>query len=248
RGRARGGVRGVRRGGGPPRPRPPRRLRRPRPRRPAGRRALRPRGRAHPPPRRPPPARRGRPPRRTRARPLRRRPRRPRVRRLRRRPRRVHRRPPTRPRLRRRRRAEGGRGALPGPRRGRPRGEEAPPRLQHEPVLTAEGRPQTAAGTMPEGYTLDTLAEHVGRELGVSGWRTVDQATIDAFADVTGDHQWIHVDVERARHESPHGATIAHGLLTLSLLPAMRAEVGVVPGGVGRVLNYGYDRIRFLAP
>ncbi|HLT48361.1 MAG TPA: MaoC family dehydratase [Rubricoccaceae bacterium] len=101
---------------------------------------------------------------------------------------------------------------------------------------------------MPEGYTLDTLAEHVGRELGVSGWRTVDQATIDAFADVTGDHQWIHVDVERARHESPHGATIAHGLLTLSLLPAMRAEVGVVPGGVGRVLNYGYDRIRFLAP
>jgi acyl dehydratase len=101
---------------------------------------------------------------------------------------------------------------------------------------------------MPDGYTLDTLPEFVGRELGVSEWREVDQALIDAFADVTGDHQWIHVDAERARAESPYGAPIAHGLLTLSLLPAMRAEVGVVPEGVGRVLNYGYDRVRFLAP
>jgi acyl dehydratase len=101
---------------------------------------------------------------------------------------------------------------------------------------------------MPDGYTLDTLPEFVGRELGVSEWREVDQALIDAFADVTGDHQWIHVDAERARAEGPYGAPIAHGLLTLSLLPAMRAEVGVVPEGVGRVLNYGYDRVRFLAP
>lgn len=97
-------------------------------------------------------------------------------------------------------------------------------------------------------YTLGTLRDFVGRELGVSGWLTVDQDRIDRFAEVTGDHQWIHVDTERARRESPHGTPIAHGLLTLSLLPALRAEVGVVPDGVARVVNYGYDRIRFLSP
>ena len=97
-------------------------------------------------------------------------------------------------------------------------------------------------------YTLSTLPDFVGRELGVSGWRPVDQALIDRFADLTDDHQWIHVDAERAARESPTGTTIAHGLLTLSLLPAMRAEIGLLPDGVGRALNYGYDRIRFLAP
>ncbi len=97
-------------------------------------------------------------------------------------------------------------------------------------------------------YTLATLAAFVGRELGVSGWHPVEQARIDAFADVTGDHQWIHVDKERAQRESPHGATIAHGYLTLALLPALRAEVGVVPAGVGQTINYGLDRVRFLAP
>lgn len=100
---------------------------------------------------------------------------------------------------------------------------------------------------MPD-YTLDTLAEFVGQELGVSDWLTVDQARIDAFADCTGDHQWIHVDTERAARESPFGTTIAHGLLTLSLLPTMRADLGLVPDGTGRTLNYGYDKIRFLAP
>lgn len=100
----------------------------------------------------------------------------------------------------------------------------------------------------PPGYTLDTLNDFVGREVGVSGWLTVDQARIARFAEVTGDHQWIHVDPERARRESPTGTTIAHGLLTLSLLPALRAEVGVVPDGVPQVVNYGYDRIRFLSP
>jgi acyl dehydratase len=97
-------------------------------------------------------------------------------------------------------------------------------------------------------YTLRTLRDFVGHELGVSGWVTVNQDRIDRFAEVTGDHQWIHVDAERARRESPYGATIAHGLLTLSLLPTLRAEVGVVPGGVAQVVNYGYDRIRFLSP
>ncbi|WP_412069169.1 MaoC family dehydratase [Rubrivirga sp. IMCC43871] len=95
--------------------------------------------------------------------------------------------------------------------------------------------------------TLDTLGNHLGQEIGVSPWRTVEQSTIDAFADVTGDHQWIHVDPERAAH-GPYRGTIAHGLLTLSLLPALRAEAGVHPEGVGRAVNYGYDRVRFLAP
>jgi acyl dehydratase len=82
----------------------------------------------------------------------------------------------------------------------------------------------------------------------VSDWITVDQPMIDRFADATGDHQWIHVDVERARRESPYGSTIAHGYLTLSLLPAMRAQAGVVPEGVAQTINYGLDRVRFLEP
>ncbi len=95
--------------------------------------------------------------------------------------------------------------------------------------------------------TLDTFGDHIGQQLGVSPWRAVEQSTVDAFADVTGDHQWIHVDAERAAH-GPYGGTIAHGLLTLSLLPAMRAEAGVQPEDAGRAVNYGYDRVRFLAP
>jgi acyl dehydratase len=96
-------------------------------------------------------------------------------------------------------------------------------------------------------YSLDTLADFVGRELGVSDWLTVDQARIDAFAECTGDRQWIHVDPERAR-EGPFGTTIAHGFLTLSLLPLLRTQVGGVPEGVAQVLNYGSDRVRFLTP
>src|SRR5690606_15381221 len=116
------------------------------------------------------------------------------------------------------------------------------------PPGAAPGRPPRRSRRPMSAYTLDTLRDFVGRELGVSGWVTVDQDRIDRFAEVTGDRQWIHVDTERARRESPHGTTIAHGLLTLSLLPALRAEVGVVPDGVARVVNYGYDRIRFLSP
>ena len=97
-------------------------------------------------------------------------------------------------------------------------------------------------------YTLDTLPDFVGASLGTSAWLTVEQDRIDAFAEVTEDHQWIHVDAERAAREAPGGTTIAHGLLTLALLPAMRSELGLVPDGVGRAINYGYDRIRFLAP
>jgi acyl dehydratase len=99
-----------------------------------------------------------------------------------------------------------------------------------------------------ERYDVSTLEQFVGRELGVSSWLTVDQGRINEFADCTGDRQWIHVDVERAKRESPLGSTIAHGYLTLSLVATMSMEMGLVPTGVSQVLNYGLDRVRFIAP
>ena len=88
------------------------------------------------------------------------------------------------------------------------------------------------------------LAQHVGRELGPSDWMTVDQAIIDKFAAATGDHQWIHVDVERAKKEMPEGKTIAHGYLTLSLVPRM-AQTLVKVTARKRGLNYGSNKVRF---
>ena len=105
----------------------------------------------------------------------------------------------------------------------------------------------TEAATLP-AYTMTTAAAHVGRELGVSDWVLVDQARIDTFGACTGDRQWIHVDVERARRESPFGAPIAHGYLCLSLLAAMLIEIGVIPPDAAAGLNYGLDKVRFLAP
>ena len=99
-----------------------------------------------------------------------------------------------------------------------------------------------------DGYSLSTIKQFVGQELGVSGWMTIDQERINHYADFTGDHQWIHVDVERARRESPFGSTIAHGFLTLSLAASWQYEVGIIPAGVSEALNYGLDRVRFLAP
>jgi acyl dehydratase len=90
------------------------------------------------------------------------------------------------------------------------------------------------------------LKELVGRELGPTEWVEVGQDKIDAFAAVTGDHQWIHVDPERAA-ESPLGSTIAHGLLTLSLGPAFM-EALMSFGGFAHALNYGYEKVRFPAP
>ena len=86
-----------------------------------------------------------------------------------------------------------------------------------------------------------------GERVGESAWRTVTQALVDDFARVSGDHQWIHVDPERARRESPLGTTIAHGFLTLSLLSSMTAEVISMP--TARLsLNYGFDKLRFVSP
>jgi acyl dehydratase len=97
-------------------------------------------------------------------------------------------------------------------------------------------------------YNMSTAAQFVGQELGASDWVTVDQDRIDRFAECTGDHQWIHVDVERARRESPYGGPIAHGFLSLSLLAALVTEIGVVPPDAAATLNYGLDKLRFVTP
>jgi acyl dehydratase len=97
-------------------------------------------------------------------------------------------------------------------------------------------------------YCVATLHSRVGHDFGLSMPVVLDQARIDQFAGCTGDHQWIHVDAERARRESPLGGTIAHGLLTLALIPAAQFELGVYPADAANVLNYGFERVRFLAP
>jgi acyl dehydratase len=91
------------------------------------------------------------------------------------------------------------------------------------------------------------LSERVGQQVHVSDWLTITQQRIDAFADATSDHQWIHVDPVRAAAESPWGSTIAHGYLTLSLYPALRGLVATTPiyPGVRQVINYGLDKLRF---
>lgn len=91
------------------------------------------------------------------------------------------------------------------------------------------------------------MREAVGSELGVSGWVEVTQERIDRFAEATGDRQWIHVDPERARRESPYGATVAHGYLTLSMLPVFIYDV-IRLEGVRQSVNYGSNRVRFPAP
>jgi len=89
------------------------------------------------------------------------------------------------------------------------------------------------------------LMTYAGKEMGVSDWYTVTQEQIDKFADATGDHQWIHVDVERAKKEMPGGKTIAHGWLTLSLVPRLAATIYRVKNR-SRGVNYGANRVRFI--
>jgi len=92
--------------------------------------------------------------------------------------------------------------------------------------------------------SFDELPSLAGQEIGVSEWFTLDQQRINLFADATGDHQWIHVDVERAKKEMPDGKTIAHGFLTLSLLPVLGSQIMRV-SGVSRGINYGCNKVRF---
>lgn len=94
--------------------------------------------------------------------------------------------------------------------------------------------------------TFDEIGDAVGEKLGTSDWLKVDQARVDAFAEATGDHQWIHVDVERAA-EGPFGGTVAHGYLTLSLIPQFAAQIfGLETPGAK--LNYGVNKVRFPNP
>ncbi|HEX6741340.1 MAG TPA: MaoC family dehydratase [Sphingomicrobium sp.] len=95
--------------------------------------------------------------------------------------------------------------------------------------------------------SLDEIRSRIGQVVGLSSWLTVDQARIDAFADATEDHQFIHVD-PGAAESAGFGGTIAHGFLSLSLLSRMAAEAMLIPDGVKIALNYGFDRVRFLAP
>ena len=97
-------------------------------------------------------------------------------------------------------------------------------------------------------FSLSNVEAFVGRELGVSAWVTMDQHRIDQFADCTEDHQWIHTDVERAKRDSPLGTTIAHGYLTLAVLAPSTFEIVVRPARISQALNYGLDRVRFIAP
>src|SRR5215831_13995467 len=99
-----------------------------------------------------------------------------------------------------------------------------------------------------EGYSLRTIATFVGRPLGVTEWVVIEQKRIDQFAECTDDHQWIHVDVERAARESVFGSTVAHGYLTLALLARFTFEVGLVPDDATQAFNYGLDRVRFMTP
>ena len=106
------------------------------------------------------------------------------------------------------------------------------------------------ARRLPVGVAMDRedFVKLVGTELGLSEWHTVDQKQIDAFAHATNDHQFIHIDPERARRETPFGGTIAHGFLSLSVLPAMAYATMPTLNGAAMSINYGFDKIRFLTP
>ncbi|WP_417497540.1 MaoC family dehydratase [Maricaulis sp.] len=92
------------------------------------------------------------------------------------------------------------------------------------------------------------LAKHIGQEIGLSDWIELDQSRIDQFADVTEDHQFIHLDAERAAKETPFGGTIAHGFLSLSMLSRMAMDIAFTLEGMAMGINYGFDKVRFLVP
>jgi acyl dehydratase len=101
---------------------------------------------------------------------------------------------------------------------------------------------------MADKIHLSDLGKHIGEEMGISSWITLDQARITEFAHCTGDHQWIHVDAERAARESPFGTTIAHGFLTLALIAPTTFEILVAVVTPKSVVNYGLEKVRFHAP
>src|SRR3954470_6095507 len=100
---------------------------------------------------------------------------------------------------------------------------------------------------MTTTMTIDELEQSGERELGTSSWHEITQEQVNQFADATGDHQWIHVDPERAARESPFGGPVAHGYLTLSLLPSLMPQIVEITG-FRMGVNYGTDKVRFPAP
>jgi len=96
--------------------------------------------------------------------------------------------------------------------------------------------------------SLQSLKDYVGREIATTNWVRMTQERIWQFAEATGDRQWIHIDPERAQRESPYGAAIAHGFLTLSLMSHFMREAIQLPGDVRQTINYGLNRVRFPAP
>lgn len=100
---------------------------------------------------------------------------------------------------------------------------------------------------VPGPLSIEHLKTLCGKKVGVSTWISIDQQRINLFAEATGDYQWIHVDADRSRAESPFGATVAHGFLTLSLLPLLLQEAAKLPGG-RLAVNYGLNKVRFPAP
>ena len=96
--------------------------------------------------------------------------------------------------------------------------------------------------------SLSAYQQMVGHEVGVSSWHLVDQKRIDVYADVIEDHQFIHIDPERAKRETPFGTTVAHGFLTVSMLSVFSYEAMPKIAGVTRGVNYGFDRLRFISP
>ena len=95
---------------------------------------------------------------------------------------------------------------------------------------------------------VEDVKQSIGKEAGVSGWMEVDQRLVNQFAELTGDRQWIHVDAERARRESPFGATVAHGFLTVALLSRLVSEAVDIRADSKLRINYGFNRLRFPAP
>ncbi|UCD84302.1 MAG: MaoC family dehydratase [Deltaproteobacteria bacterium] len=100
---------------------------------------------------------------------------------------------------------------------------------------------------MAKAVSVEELKGYIGKEIGISDWLEINQDRINAFADCTEDHQWIHVDKEKAR-QGPFGTTIAHGYLTLSLLPYFGYQNKIVPSGIKMTINYGLNRLRFINP
>lgn len=102
--------------------------------------------------------------------------------------------------------------------------------------------------TLTRNTSMADLGRLVGQEIGVSSWVAIDQPRINLFADATDDHQWIHIDAPRAAQESPFGGTIGHGYLSLALVAPALFETVLEPMGAISVVNYGLDRVRFMAP